>query len=80
MEYIIYVELLDEGSVAYRPVIATHIQDNIYRINHSDYDINYTEYDTEDEKWEFSPNTIVRVVEKTDKRNNAKFLLAVEKG
>ena len=54
----VYVKLLNEGSVAYRPVSAYIIKKNIYKIDGSEC------YNPEDEEWEFLPNTCVLVEEK----------------
>ena len=52
----IYVRLLDEGTVVYRPVPATKISYNLYKLEGSKI------YDP-DENWEFTPNTLVLVEE-----------------
>jgi hypothetical protein len=57
MEKTIYVQLLDEGTKVYRPVSATKIQKGIYEIKSSEI------YNSEDEIWEFPPNTCVIVEE-----------------
>ena len=54
----IYVKLLNEGSIVYRPVPAKRVTENIYELE--GYDI----YDPEDEKWEFCPGTKVIVEQK----------------
>lgn len=54
---IIYIQLLNEGSVVYRPVSAYEIQESIYKIDGSEC------YDPEDEEWEFLPGTYVLVKE-----------------
>jgi len=46
----IYVQLLDEGTIVYRPVSATHIKDMIFKIEGSV---------PETEIWEFLPGEIV---------------------
>jgi hypothetical protein len=58
MKRIIYIQLLNEGSVAYRPVSAYLIGENIYKIDGSEC------YDPNDEGWEFPPNTYVIVEER----------------
>jgi len=55
MEKNIYIQLLDEGTKVYRPVPAIKIENNIYKLQ--GFDI----YDPEDEIWEFSPGTYVKV-------------------
>ena len=59
MKKIIYIKLLNEGSVAYRPISAYEIKENVYTIDGSEC------YNPVDEEWEFSPNTYVFVEEKT---------------
>jgi hypothetical protein len=49
----IYVQLLDEGTQAYRPVKAEKISDSVYKISEQNI------YDTDDEFWEFPPSSIV---------------------
>ena len=51
----IYVQLLGEGTVVYRPVPAIKIKENLYMIQGKEI------YDPDDEEWEFLPNTIVVV-------------------
>jgi hypothetical protein len=46
----IYVELLDEGTIVYRPVSATHIRDRIFKIEG---------IVPETETWAFLPGEIV---------------------
>ena len=58
MKKIIYIQLLNEGSVAYRPVSAHEVKENIYKVDASE------SYDPEDEKWEFKPNALVFVEER----------------
>lgn len=52
------MQLLNEGSIAYRPVPAKLIEHDIYLIE--GFDI----HDPEDEEWEFLPGTIVCVESK----------------
>ena len=53
----IYVQLLDEGTIVYRPVFATRIGCSKFLIlNHG--------YDPNDEIWEFPPGITVYVEEK----------------
>ncbi|GAB2986275.1 hypothetical protein GCM10027049_26910 [Mucilaginibacter puniceus] len=54
----IYVKLLNEGTDVYRPVTATDLGNNIYKIDESNL------YDTEDELWEFPTGSCVEVTEK----------------
>lgn len=71
MKKIIYVQLLNEGSVAYRPVSAYLIERSIYKIDGSEC------YNPEDEEWEFLPGMYVLVEEK--KLNGENVLVAVKK-
>jgi hypothetical protein len=59
MKKIIYIQLLNEGSVAYRPVSAYEIKESVYKIDGSEC------YNPEDEEWEFLPGTYVLVEERT---------------
>lgn len=52
MKKIIYVQLLNEGAAAYRPVSAYLIERSIYKIDGSEY------YNPEDEEWEFLPGML----------------------
>ena len=67
---IICVQLLNEGSVAYRPVSAYLIEKNIYKIDGSEC------YNPEDEEWEFLPGMYVLVEEK--KLSGENVLVAVK--
>ena len=55
---IIYVRLLDEGTTVYRPVPATFIKNETYRLG-----LPKDHYST-DENWEFPTGGIVRVEKK----------------
>lgn len=55
LEEIIYVQLLDEGSIAFRPVPAMKVNENTYLLGGNEF------YDTEDEVWEFLPGMKVLV-------------------
>jgi hypothetical protein len=50
---IVYVQLLNEGTPAWRPTRARFIKDDIYELLPTEH------YDPEDEEWEFVPGTIV---------------------
>lgn len=67
----IYIQLLNEGSVAYRPVFADKIKDNIYKID------GFECYNPDDEDWEFLPNTYVLAEERN--LSGKIVLVAVEK-
>ncbi len=47
----IYVSLLDEGIDVWRPVLAEHVRENVYRIADQPHPA--------DEVWEFLPGTLV---------------------
>jgi len=51
----IYVKLLNEGSLVYRPVNAQHISKGIYLIDETN------DYNSDDEIWEFAPGMTVNV-------------------
>lgn len=55
MKNTVYVRLLGEGVLVYRPVQASQITSNIYVLGGVDI------FDPEDEEWEFLPNTRVIV-------------------
>ena len=55
MEENIYVQLLGEGTVVYRPVPAMKIKENLYKIQGKEI------YDPDDEEWEFLPESVVVV-------------------
>lgn len=54
----IYVQLLGEGTVCYRPIQGELVRRGIYKILPTE------DYDPEDEKWEFKPDSIVECEEK----------------
>lgn len=54
---IIYIQLLNEGTVVYRPVDAEKISENLYRVHST----NLYHENRNDEEWEFLPMDIVRV-------------------
>ena len=70
MDKIIYIQLLGEGSIAYRPVPAREIKNNIYKVGGVEI------YDPEDELWEFPPGTYV-LVEKQN-RGGQNLLVAIK--
>ena len=51
----IYVQLLNEGTVVYRPAPARERSTNTFEILRPD------DYDPADEQWEFPPASVVRV-------------------
>jgi len=58
MEKTVYVQLLEEGTIAYRPVSAIEVEKGVFEIT------GFDAYDPEDEVWEFLPGTCVLVEEK----------------
>lgn len=58
MENDVYVRLLNEGTKVYRPVPANKVENNIYHLEGAEI------YDSEDETWEFPPDTNVIVEER----------------
>ncbi len=70
MEQNIYIKLLREGTVVYRPVPAIKIKGDLYKIKGEKI------YDPGDEEWEFSPGTIVFVQRK--ELEGGKVLVAIK--
>ena len=52
MERIIYIQLLEEGTPVYRPVLALSIKGDLYKLG------GHELYDPEEEVWEFMPGTL----------------------
>jgi len=50
----VFVRLLGEGTVVYRPSPATRIAEDVYRLERP------KDYDPDDETWEFPPGSTVR--------------------
>jgi hypothetical protein len=50
----IYIQLLNEGTVVYRPTLGAVVSDGVYRVLPTE------DYDPENEVWEFLPGDIVR--------------------
>ncbi len=50
---VVFVRLLDEGTVVFRPSPARHVGDAVYRLEAP------PDYDQEDEAWEFPPGSLV---------------------
>lgn len=70
MERTIYIQLLNEGSIAYRPVPALQIENNIYKV------LGFEIYDPEDEEWEFLPGSYVLVEEQN--KGGKRVLVAIQ--
>lgn len=73
MENMIYVQLLNEGTKVYRPVPASEIENNIYRIGGEEI------YDPYEELWEFPPGTVVVVEEQILEGENVLLAIKEEK-
>lgn len=58
MQQVIYIKLLEEGTIVYRPVLSFHMSPTVYKIGGA------TIYNPKNEKWEFLPDTVVQVEEK----------------
>lgn len=68
-DVVIYVRLLDEGTDCRRSTRATELGAGLYRL------LPTADYDPEDETWEFSPDSVVRV--KQEGSGSEVVLLAV---
>jgi hypothetical protein len=66
----IYIQLLNEGTEVYRPVPASKIKDNLYKVE------GFEIYDPEDEIWEFTPSTYVLVEQRN--LDGKKVLVAIK--
>ncbi len=66
----IYVQLMEEGSAAARPVVGEILDNGLYKL------LPIENYEESEEVWEFKPDAIVRC----EKRQgiHGEFLLAVE--
>jgi hypothetical protein len=64
----IYVRLLDEGVEVFRPTLAEAVGQGRYRL------LATPDYDPEDEKWEFTPGTVV--AGSMEKRQGKNVLIA----
>lgn len=71
MKETIYVKLLGEGTVVYRPVPAVKLNNNVFKLKGNDI------YDCDSEEWEFSPEDIVKVEKK--KLSGELVFVAIEK-
>ncbi len=65
----VYISLVDEGVDVWRPVVAEHIRDDVYRIVGEP-------TDPEDEKWEFLPGQHVRC--RLQQLSEGEFFVAYE--
>ena len=64
MEKIIYVQLLSEGTIAYRPVSEIEVGKSVFEI------IGFDTYNPKNEIWTFSPGTYLLVEERDLSREN----------
>ncbi len=64
---IVFVALLNEGTVCWRPARAECIRDGVYRLEGPM---------PEDEEWEFQPNELVRCAMRRDSENE-EFLAVI---
>jgi hypothetical protein len=67
----IYIQLLNEGSTAYRPTQGELISDDTFRVLPTE------NYDPEDEEWEFLPGDIVKCVLEEKSGNHGKHMVLV---
>ena len=58
MKKTIYVKLLDEGTIVYRPVPAIEVNKGVFEL------FGFDIYNPDDEIWEFMPGTLVITEEK----------------
>lgn len=68
----VFVQLLGEGTVVFRPTLGVPLGNGMYRLLPTD------DYDPEDESWEFLPGSIVRCEER--RINGDQVLVAVSLG
>jgi hypothetical protein len=52
---VVYVRLLDEGTVVFRPTEAVFVAGGMARL------VAPGDYDCDDEHWEFAPDSVVRI-------------------
>jgi hypothetical protein len=64
----IYIRLLNEGTLVFRPVQAVQVAENIYKI------LATTDYDPDIEEWEFPPESVVAC--RLEKRDGKHILIA----
>jgi len=65
----IYIPLLEEGTVVFRPTQGVALDTSIFRVLPTD------DYDPEDEVWKFPPGAVVRC--EKQKRDGEEILIAV---
>ncbi len=65
----IYVQLLEEGTVVYRPACAETLSSGYFKIQEQ------SDFDPEDESWEFKPGAIVECI--LQRFENEELLVAV---
>ena len=65
----IYIPLLEEGTVVFRPTQGVALGTDVFRVLPTD------DYDPEDEVWKFPPGAVVRC--EKQKRDGEEILIAV---
>lgn len=70
MSETIHIQLLNEGTITFRPVYAISLGGKSYKI------LDDNHYDSEDECWEFIPGTTVEVEKRV--LNNQSVLIATK--
>ena len=66
----IYIQLLDEGTPTWRPTSGVRMDELIYKV------LATKNYDPADEKWEFTPGSIVRC--ERQEKGGEEIMVAVE--
>lgn len=64
----VYVELLDEGSEAWRPTQAVELRNGLFQL------LPTAGYDPEDESWAFLPGEIVRLEKRLSEKGERQFV------
>ena len=57
MKKYIYIKILNEGTLVYRPVLSEQIENDLYKVGGESF------YNSDLEEWEFMPGSIVKVAE-----------------
>jgi hypothetical protein len=69
-KYLIYIRLLNEGTLVYRPTEGEMLEELVFKVLPTE------DYDPDDEQWEFPPGKIVRCVKEI--KGDGEVLIAVE--
>jgi hypothetical protein len=67
---LIYIRLLNEGTLVYRPTQGEEIERSVFKV------LPTGDYDPDDEQWEFPPGKIVRCTQEI--KGDREVLIAVE--